>query len=97
MGAPIRSILYHALASIRLRAGALGAYTEPVNALAARGVVVVRSARVGEGRVLACGNNHEAGTIAADNLNPQKAAVLLALALTQTRDTVALQKIFDEY
>jgi L-asparaginase len=78
-------------------AGALGAFTEPVKALVARGVVVVRSARVGEGRVLACGNNHEEGTIAADNLNPQKAAVLLALALTQTRDTVALQRIFDEY
>jgi L-asparaginase len=78
-------------------AGALGAFTEPVKALVARGVVVVRSARVGEGRVLACGNNHVEGTIAADNLNPQKAAVLLALALTQTRDTVALQRIFDEY
>jgi L-asparaginase len=50
-----------------------------VKALVANGVVVVRSARVGEGRVLAYGNNHENGTIAADNLNPQKAAVLLAL------------------
>ena len=78
-------------------AGALGALTEPVNALVAKGVVVVRSARVGEGRVLAHGNNHVDGTIAADNLNPQKAAVLLALALTQTRDTAALQRIFDEY
>ena len=78
-------------------AGALGAFTEPVKSLLAKGVVVVRSARVGEGRVLANGNNHEDGTIAADNLNPQKAAVLLALALTQTRETAELQRIFDEY
>ena len=78
-------------------AGALGAFVEPAKALVAKGVVVVRSARVGEGRVLAVGNNHEDGTIAADNLNPQKAAVLLALALTRTRDPAALQRIFDEY
>jgi L-asparaginase type II len=78
-------------------AGALGVFTEAVKALVADGVVIVRSARVGEGRVLATGNNHEEGTIAADNLNPQKAAVLLALALTRTRDTAEVQRIFDEY
>lgn len=78
-------------------AGALGAFTEPVKALVAKGVIVVRSARVGEGRVLAIGNNHEDGTIAADNLNPQKAAVLLALALTHTHNTASVQRIFDEY
>ena len=61
------------------------------------GIVIVRSARVGEGRVLAIGNNHEDGTVAADNRNPQKAAVLLALALTRTNDTAALQRIFGEY
>ncbi len=78
-------------------AGALGAYTEIAKTLVAEGVAVVRSARVGEGRVLAIGNNHEDGTIAADNLNPQKAAVLLALALSTTRDKAELQRIFDEY
>lgn len=78
-------------------AGALGVYTAIAKELAAEGVVVVRSARVGEGRVLATGNNHEAGTIAADNLNPQKAAVLLALGLTHARDPAILQRMFDEY
>jgi L-asparaginase len=78
-------------------AGALGVFTEPVKTLVAEGVAVVRSARVGEGRVLAVGNNHEAGTIAADNLNPQKAAVLLALALTRSQEPAELQRIFDEY
>ncbi len=78
-------------------AGALGVFTEMTKALVAKGTVIVRSARVGEGRVVACGNNHEVGTIAADNLNPQKAAILLALGLTRTRDTAELQRIFDEY
>ena len=78
-------------------AGALGVFTDITKALVANGVVIVRSARVGEGRVVACGNNHEEGTIAADNLNPQKAAILLSLALTRTRDTAELQRIFDEY
>ncbi len=78
-------------------AGALGVLTEAVKTLVANGVVIVRSARVGEGRVLVGGNNHEAGTVAADNLNPQKAAMLLALGLTRTDDPVELQRIFDEY
>ncbi len=78
-------------------AGALGVFTETVKTLVAKGIAVVRSARVGEGRVLVGGNNHEEGTVAADNLNPQKAAVLLALALTRTRNPAQLQRIFDEY
>ena len=78
-------------------AGALGAYSEIAKELAAEGIAVVRSARVGEGRVLATGNGHAPGLIAADNLNPQKAAVLLALGLTRTRDPVILQEMFDIY
>ena len=78
-------------------AGAMGVLTETAKALVAQGTIIARSARVGEGRVLAYGNNHEEGTIATDNLNPQKAAMLLALGLTQTRDPVELQRIFDEY
>jgi L-asparaginase len=33
--------------------------------------------------------------VLADNLSPQKARVLLMLALTKTRDPGALQKYFD--
>ena len=78
-------------------AGALGVFTETVKTLVAQGVTIVRSARVGEGRVLAYGNNHETRIISADNLNPQKAAILISLALTGTRDIVELQRVFDEY
>lgn len=60
-------------------------------------ICVVRSHRTGNGRVVAI--NEYAGTefIAADNLNPQKARVLLILALTQTRDPQDIQHIFDRY
>jgi L-asparaginase len=35
------------------------------------------------------------GCVLADNLNPQKARILLMLALTKTSDPDALQKYFD--
>ncbi|AZW28701.1 L-asparaginase, type II [Bordetella bronchiseptica GA96-01] len=63
----------------------------------ARGVAVVRASRTGSGRV---GRNIEidddaCGFIAAGDLSPQKARVLLALGLCQTRDTARLQALFD--
>ena len=61
------------------------------------GTVVVRSSRVGEGRVLRDDNWQEPGMIAADNLNPQKAALLLGLAMTVTRDPDRIQAFFDNY
>lgn len=63
-----------------------------------RGVTVVRSTRVSEGRVLAANPKwDEAGFISGGNLNPQKARILLQLALTCTKDTKKIQEIFDEY
>lgn len=61
------------------------------------GVVVVRSARVGAGRVVRDDNWHEPGFVAADNLSPQKARILLQLALTKTVEPNEIQKMFDEY
>ena len=63
----------------------------------ATGVVVVRSARVGAGRVVRDDNWQEPGFVAADNLNPQKARILLQLALTKTNKPDEIQKMFDEY
>jgi L-asparaginase len=62
-----------------------------------KGIVVVRSARVGEGRVTADDNWQEPGMVAADNLNPQKSALLLGLALTTTGDPDRIQAMFDAY
>jgi L-asparaginase len=61
------------------------------------GVVVVRSARVGAGRVIRDDNWQEPGFVAADNLNPQKARILLQLALTQTTKPDEIQRMFEEY
>jgi L-asparaginase len=63
----------------------------------ATGVVVVRSARVGAGRVVRDDNWQEPGFVAADNLSPQKARILLQLALTKTTKPDEIQQMFDEY
>jgi L-asparaginase len=80
-----------------------GNLTAPaINALAAqaaKGVVCVRSSRVATGRV---GRNVELDDdklmfVASMDLNPQKARVLLRLALTKTADVKQIQKYFEEY
>lgn len=66
---------------------------------AADGVAVVRSSRTGSGFVARDVELDDAslGFIAARDLNPQKARILLMLALSVTRDRAALQHIFDRY
>jgi len=64
-----------------------------------KGVVVVRSSRVPTGTV---GRNVELkdddlGFIASDELNPQKARILLALALLKPRNAKDLQTMFYTY
>ena len=61
------------------------------------GVVVALSTRAGSGRVFAGKRARENGFISADNLNPQKARILLQLALTVTRDPAAIAALFEEY
>jgi L-asparaginase len=68
-------------------------------AAAKRGVLIVRSSRTGGGVVE---RNIEVdddryGFIAADELNPQKARVLLMLGLARTRDPRVLQEMFFSY
>jgi len=79
-------------------AGAPGNLTPELARIAASGrAVVARSSRVGEGRVLRNDNWEEPGMVAADNLSPQKAAVLLSLALTRTGKPEEIQRFFEEY
>ena len=61
------------------------------------GVVVVRSNRTGSGRVIRDDNWQEPGFVAADNLSPQKARILLQLGLTTTAKPDDIQRMFDEY
>jgi len=66
---------------------------------AKKGVVVVRSTRVATGSV---GrnvevNDDEMGFVASDELNPQKARLLLSLALLKQRSNADLQNLFTTY
>ena len=66
---------------------------------AKNGIVCVRASRVATGRV---GRNVEVdddklGLVASLDLNPQKARVLLRLALTRPRTPVELQQLFEDY
>ena len=61
------------------------------------GVVVVQTSRGGAGRIARRRYLREQGMVAGDNLNAQKARVLLMLALTQTSDPEAIQRLFDTY
>ncbi len=60
------------------------------------GVVIVRSSRVGSGGVTS-GEIDDKAFITSDNLNPQKARVLLQLALTKTNDKTKIQEMFEKY
>ena len=59
--------------------------------------VLVRSSRVGNGRVFASNEYDAMGMIPADTLNPQKARILLRLALTRTSDPKEIKRMFAEY
>lgn len=59
--------------------------------------VLVRSSRVGNGRVTAREEYDVMGMIPADTLNPQKARILLMLALTKTNDPREIRRMFAEY
>ena len=61
------------------------------------GVVVAYSCRAGAGRVLKFYKHQAEGSIVADNLSPQKARVLMMLALTRTSVSAEIQRMFGEY
>src|SRR4029453_13293025 len=64
-----------------------------------KGVIIVRSSRVGNGIVARNGEakDDELDFIVSDTLNPQKARILLMLALTKTTDTKEIQRMFYAY
>jgi L-asparaginase type II len=80
--------------------GSLAAAVRPALSEARRrGIVVVRSSRVGQGIVARNGeaNDDELDFVVSDTLNPQKARILLMLALTKTADTKEIQRMFYTY
>lgn len=72
---------------------------EAAGRAARKGVVVVRSSRVATGTV---GrnvevNDDELNLVASDELNPQKARILLMLALLKSRTAIEIQNLFYNY
>lgn len=63
-----------------------------------KGIIIVRCSRTGYGTVRRDPKlDDKFGMVAGGSLNPQKALILLALALTKTDDKSEIQKFFDEY
>ena len=80
--------------------GSLPAKTRPALVAAReKGVVIVRSSRVGQGIVARNGeaNDDQLDFVVADTLSPQKARILLMLALTKTSNTKDIQRMFYTY
>ena len=95
VAAGAKGIVIAGVGNGNMTAGAL----EALAAQAKKGIVAVRSTRVATGQV---GRNVEVdddklGLIASDDLNPQKARVLLRLALLKQRPLADIQRLFTEY
>ena len=61
------------------------------------GIPVVLASRSLSGRVVMTPRKEEQGFIVSDNLQPQKARILLMLGLTVTKETARIQRMFAEY
>jgi L-asparaginase len=59
--------------------------------------ILVRSSRVGNGRVTATAEYDALNVLPSDTLNPQKARILLMLALSKTNDPKEIRRIFSQY
>ena len=72
---------------------------ETLKKIRSQGVLVIRSSRVGDGIVLRNSEqpDDKYDWVVANDLNPQKAKILAAVALTKTSDTKELQRIFWTY
>jgi L-asparaginase len=62
-----------------------------------KGVVIVRAYRGGNGIIPRGGDDDKTHFVSGDNLNPQKARILLMMALTKTNNPADIQRIFYEY
>jgi L-asparaginase len=62
-----------------------------------KGIVVVRSTRIPSGGVDKAAEEYNSIFPVSYKKNPQKARILLMLALTQTKDTKKIQEFFEKY
>ncbi|WP_370664011.1 type II asparaginase [Massilia rubra] len=76
-----------------------GKVVPSLKAARAKGAIIVRASRVGQGILARNGeaNDDQLDFVAADTLNAQKARILLMLALTKTNSTKEIQRMFYTY
>lgn len=75
------------------------AFTEAIKKAKEANIIVCRASRCLSGRVVLDGevSDDELGTIVSDDLNPQKARILLMLGLMKTKDRKQLQEYFFKF
>lgn len=75
------------------------AFYDAIDRAVKKGVVVVRASRIVSGRVTLYDeiDDDKLGTLVSDDLNSQKARILLMLGLTKTKDKKTLQSYFFKY
>ena len=61
------------------------------------GIVIVQCSRAFSGRVAPRRRLRESGIVAGEDFSPQKARILLMLALSTTSDIAAIQQAFQTY
>lgn len=71
--------------------------TEAIKRAQAKGVVVVATARTHGGRVQDTKRRKEAMIVPGDNFMPEKARILLQLALTKSSNVEEVTRVFNEY
>jgi L-asparaginase len=74
-----------------------GAFFEAGRRAVQAGIPVVLATRASAGRVIVTPQKASAGFVVSDDLLPQKARILLMLALGVTRERQALQEMFYQY
>jgi L-asparaginase len=74
------------------------AVMKSLNEAVKKGIFVVRCSRTGQGLVnIDPKLDNQQGSIAGNSLSPQKARLLLAIALLKTKDKAEIQRIFNQY
>jgi L-asparaginase len=93
MAAGARGIIAAGFAPGFCPPGEIDALTQAVG----QGVVVIQCTRAGSGRTFRGGKLRDKGFLIADNLNPQKARILLSLALSISSDPETIMQMFKTY
>lgn len=93
---PLKALLAEGVDGVIMASGS-GNFEEAMETAKQMGVALVSSDRKGTGRVMARASYVDRGLVAADSLRPQKARMLLKVALTKTKDPRELQRIFNQY